>query len=241
MQKSTCADPEDAIFMTSEYCSAARHNCSSVYLIFFILQWVTIAGMCGLLFFSINVLKKDISNQVLSEMKNVSISNFQPNGRSLIKSLELNPIAHLTAIPVFHNSSNLLFEASRGHAFNMDGLKWNKSGYLLIPTSGVYFIYVQVTYNCHHNCFTHPHQLYVSVSKRTKHYPASEKLLKSYGRLPAKTDQFLKISIYQAGVFKLYADDHIYVEVAKNLIKNVSINEFETYFGAFLLEHSPPL
>ncbi|XP_051893285.1 tumor necrosis factor ligand superfamily member 15-like [Pristis pectinata] len=198
--------------------------------------------MCVFIFFYIDVLKKDINDQVLIKMKNLSFPNFQPAGSGIFTSPIVkaqNPVAHFTALADFQNSSNLLFETSLGHAFSMAGMKWNKTGYLVIPTTGIYFIYAQVTYNCLRDCFSHPHQFYASISKRTQHYPAPEKLLKSYARPLAKADEFLKISTYQAGVFKLDAGDHLYVEVPKNLIKNVSINEYETYFGAFLLQHPP--
>ncbi|XP_062930246.1 tumor necrosis factor ligand superfamily member 15-like [Mobula hypostoma] len=172
-------------------------------------------------------------------MKNLSLPNFQPAGSGLVMSPSVsaqNHIAHFTAFTDFQNSSNLLFETSLGHAFHTPAMKWNKTGYLVIPTSGVYFLYAQVTFNCVQDCISHPHQVYVSISKKTKHYPAPEKLLKSYARPQAKAEEFLKISTLQAGAFKLDADDHINVEVPKNLIKYVSINECETYFGAFLLQ-----
>ncbi|XP_059799762.1 tumor necrosis factor ligand superfamily member 15-like [Hypanus sabinus] len=200
-------------------------------------EWLAIAGMCIFIFFYIDVLKKDINNQVLIEMKNFSLPSFQPTGSGLIMRAQ-NPIAHLTAFTDFQNSSNLLFETSLGHAFHTPTMTWNKTGYLVIPTSGVYFLYAQVTFNCAQDCLSHAHQFYVSISKKTKHYPAPEKLLKSYARPQAKAEEFLKISTLQAGAFKLDADDHINVEVPKNLIKYVSINECETYFGAFLLQQS---
>ncbi|XP_055515718.1 tumor necrosis factor ligand superfamily member 15-like [Leucoraja erinacea] len=120
----------------------------------------------------------------------------------------------------------------------MAGMSSDKGSYLVIPTSGVYFVYSQVTYACLHGCLTHAYQFSASVSKKTRHYPEPETLMKGYTSPLAKMDTFLKISIYQAGAFKLSAGDRIYVEVPKTLIKNVTINEGETYFGAFLLEHS---
>eukprot|EP00061_Rhincodon_typus_P016377 g44566.t1 len=87
-------------------------------------------------------------------------------------------------------------------------MKYNEAGYLVIPTNGIYFIYAQVTFNCLQDCSKLIQQFFVSIFKKNNHYQDPEVLLKSYVRPQAKGDDFVKISTYQGGAFKLYADDH---------------------------------
>uniref|UniRef100_UPI00398F704F tumor necrosis factor ligand superfamily member 15-like n=1 Tax=Pristiophorus japonicus TaxID=55135 RepID=UPI00398F704F len=205
--------------------------------------WLAIASMCGFIFFYIDVLKEDINNQVLTKMKNITFSNFPTTGSDTLKSPVVRaekPIAHLTALAAdFQNtSSRLLFEHTKGHAFNMSDMKYDAAGYLVIPTNGVYFIYAQVTFKWSQGSFNLPHQFSATILRKNNLYPKPEKLLKSCVRPPAKVDDFLTTSTYQAGAFQLDAEDKIYAEVPKNLLTHISVNEYETYFGAFLLEPS---
>ncbi|XP_067868738.1 tumor necrosis factor ligand superfamily member 15-like [Heterodontus francisci] len=243
MQKPTSTDPEDLMFVNSKCMLTGKHSYSSLLLtILIILQWLAIGGMCCIIFFYINVLKEDINTQVLAKMKNITISHFQTAGSDTLKSSVARtekPIAHFTALADYQNiTGHLLFEHTQGHAFKTSDMKYDKAGYLVIPTNGVYFIYAQVTFKCSQDCSKLSPQFYATILKKNDHYPKPEELLKSYARPQAKSDGFLKISTYHAGAFKLYADDCIYAEVPKNLHTHISVHEHETYFGAFLLEPS---
>uniref|UniRef100_A0A4W3HJV9 THD domain-containing protein n=1 Tax=Callorhinchus milii TaxID=7868 RepID=A0A4W3HJV9_CALMI len=132
-------------------------------------------------------------------------------------------------------SRRLLFETTRGHAFNTLGMKYDQNGYLVVPRKGLYFIYAQVTFYCSSHCTKPPHQFSACIHKRTRHYPEPEVLLKSHVRPPTDTDGYLRFSTYQAGVFELFNNDSLYIEVYKDPAFRVSVHEHETYFGAFLL------
>ncbi|XP_041050381.1 tumor necrosis factor ligand superfamily member 15-like [Carcharodon carcharias] len=224
MQKPTSTDPEDLTCRNSKYTPAGKHSCSSLLLtIIIILQWLAIAAMCYIVFFYINTLKETTGSETFKS--------------SVVKPEK--PIAHFTALAGFQNTSDhLCFEHRRGHAFKTSNMKYDEAGYLVIPTSGVYFIYAQVTFKCSQDCSKLSQQFSATISKKNNHYPAAEELLKSYAWPQMKDDDFLKISTYKAGAFQLYADDYIYVDVPKHLYAHISEGEYETYFGAFLLEPS---
>ncbi|XP_043575676.1 tumor necrosis factor ligand superfamily member 15-like [Chiloscyllium plagiosum] len=241
MQKPTSTDPEDLTFGNSNSTLTRKHSWSSLLLtISVILQWLAIAAMCCLIFFYMDVLKEDINVGLRGKMENITSNNFQTIGSDTFKSSVVKsekPIAHFTALADFQNTSGrLFFEHTKGHAFKTADMKYNAAGYLVIPTNGIYFIYAQVTFKCLQDCSKLIQQFFVSIFKKNNHYQDPEVLLKSYVRPQAKGDDFLKISTYQGGAFKLYADDHMYVEVPKN--SRISVHEQETYFGAFLLEPS---
>ncbi|XP_038638268.1 tumor necrosis factor ligand superfamily member 15-like [Scyliorhinus canicula] len=190
MLKPTSTDPEDLTCRNSKCTLSRKHSCSSLLLsIFIILQWLAIAAMCSIIFFYINVLKEDIHTEVLAKMKNITISSFQTTGGYTFKSSVAKsekPIAHFPALTaaadIQNTSGHLLFEHKRGHAFKTSDMKYDEGGYLVIPTSGVYFIYAQVTFICSQDCTKLSQQFFAAILKKNNQYPYPEELLKSYAR-----------------------------------------------------------
>ncbi|XP_067845858.1 tumor necrosis factor ligand superfamily member 6-like [Heptranchias perlo] len=134
--------------------------------------------------------------------------------------------AHLTGMNFMRNSRTLVWEAIKGHAFTK-GVHYKDKG-LIIDEAGHFFIYSKVFFRgqeCKSDML-----LEQTVFKRTDRYPKDLTLMvtRSNTYCAVNSREWSKSS-FQAGIFKLFKGEHIYVNVSNPDL--VNFDESNTFFG----------
>ncbi|NXH10185.1 TNF15 factor, partial [Bucco capensis] len=146
------------------------------------------------------------------------------------------PRAHLTVKK--QNPSNtegpqmpiLQWEDKRGLAFTKNNLSYSSSS-LVIPVSGDYYVYAQVTFRG--TTESKPNSVTEIITKVTDSYPEPTQLLTGKKTLSEKGNSWFQ-PIYLGAVVSLEVGDKLMVNVSD--IKLVDYTkEHRTFFGAFLL------
>uniref|UniRef100_W5MBI8 Lymphotoxin-alpha n=1 Tax=Lepisosteus oculatus TaxID=7918 RepID=W5MBI8_LEPOC len=149
------------------------------------------------------------------------------------------PKAHLTAAKMETTAKleNILpWESNLGNAFTDSGFAYTDNA-LLIPESGRYFVYAQVTFRAlmhdHGKRGCEPVRLSQTISKMTNGYPTPSDLITSFKTVECGSDTWMK-SLYSGAVFLLEKGDKLMV-----LVNNITLVDFtdekKTFFGAYLL------
>lgn len=110
----------------------------------------------------------------------------------------------------------------------------NKNGYLVIPKTGDYFVYAQISFQSqlgeNDTCAVEKH-VTVVISKVLSGYPVPYELLRN-SRFIHETELW-NHAIYLGGIASLQKNDKVFVNVSNSkLVYNKST---VTFFGAFLI------
>ncbi|NWX88505.1 TNF15 factor, partial [Nothoprocta ornata] len=148
------------------------------------------------------------------------------------------PRAHLTVkkqdlIKTTGNQLPILqWEDKRGLAFTKNNLSYFSNA-LVIPVSGDYYVYAQVTFRGPIESSSKTNSVTEIITKVTDSYPEPTQLLTGTKTLSEKGNSWFQ-PIYLGAVVSLEAGDKIMVNVSD--IKLVDYTkEHKTFFGAFLL------
>ncbi|NXC38531.1 TNF15 factor, partial [Penelope pileata] len=153
------------------------------------------------------------------------------------------PRAHLTVKKQDLTSSGgghlpvLQWEDKRGLAFTKNNLSYSSNS-LVIPVSGDYYVYAQVTFrglveNSYSRKFKNSNSVTAIITKVTDSYPEPTQLLTSTKTLSEEGNSWFQ-PIYLGAVVSLEVGDKLMVNVSD--IKLVDYTkEYKTFFGAFLL------
>ncbi|NWW65973.1 TNF15 factor, partial [Ifrita kowaldi] len=148
------------------------------------------------------------------------------------------PRAHLTvkkqdlASAVGSHLPILQWEDKRGLAFTKNNLSYSSNA-LVIPVSGDYYVYAQVTFRGPVESGTKPNSVTEIITKVTDSYPEPTQLLTGTKTLSENGNGWFQ-PIYLGAVVSLEVGDKLMVNVSD--IKLVDYTkEHKTFFGAFLL------
>ncbi|NXL57065.1 TNF15 factor, partial [Chordeiles acutipennis] len=148
------------------------------------------------------------------------------------------PRAHLTVKkqdltnPVGNHLPILQWEDKRGLAFTKNNLSYSSNA-LVIPVSGDYYVYAQVTFRGPIENKSKPNSVTEIITKVTDSYPEPTQLLTGTTTLSEKGNSWFQ-PIYLGAVVSLEVGDKLMVNVSD--IKLVDYTkEHKTFFGAFLL------
>ncbi|NXN48519.1 TNF15 factor, partial [Rynchops niger] len=148
------------------------------------------------------------------------------------------PRAHLTvkkqdnAKTVGNHLPILQWEDKRGLAFTKNNLSYSSSA-LVIPVSGDYYVYAQVTFRGTVEWSGKTNSVTEIITKVTDSYPEPTQLLTGTKTLSEKGNSWFQ-PIYLGAVVSLEVGDKLMVNVSD--IKLVDYTkEHKTFFGAFLL------
>ncbi|NWY69753.1 TNF15 factor, partial [Erithacus rubecula] len=148
------------------------------------------------------------------------------------------PRAHLTvkkqdlASTVGSHLPILQWEDKRGLAFTKNNLSYSSSA-LVIPVSGDYYVYAQVTFRGPVESSHKPSSVTEIITKVTDSYPEPTQLLTGTKTLSENGNGWFQ-PIYLGAVVSLEVGDKLMVNVSD--IKLVDYTkEHKTFFGAFLL------
>ncbi|XP_010160319.1 PREDICTED: tumor necrosis factor ligand superfamily member 15-like [Eurypyga helias] len=158
-------------------------------------------------------------------------------GTDTISSAE-KPRAHLTvkkqdlANTVGNHLPILQWEDKRGLAFTKNNLNYSSNA-LVIPVSGDYYVYAQVTFRGPIESHSKPNSVTEIITKVTDSYPEPTQLLTGTKTLSEEGNSWFQ-PIYLGAVVSLEVGDKLMVNVSD--IKLVDYTkEHKTFFGAFLL------
>ncbi|KAM9176386.1 tumor necrosis factor ligand superfamily member 15 [Mergus octosetaceus] len=148
------------------------------------------------------------------------------------------PRAHLTvkkqdfASTMGNHLPILQWEDKRGLAFTKNNLSYFSNS-LVIPVSGDYYVYAQVTFRGHIESSGKANSVTAIITKVTDSYPEPTQLLTSTKTLREEGNSWFQ-PIYLGAVVSLEVGDKLMVNVSD--IKLVDYTkEHKTFFGAFLL------
>ncbi|NXC15289.1 TNF15 factor, partial [Corythaeola cristata] len=148
------------------------------------------------------------------------------------------PRAHLTVKKqdltniVGNHLPILQWEDKRGLAFTKNNLSYSSNS-LVIPVSGDYYVYAQVTFRGPIESYSKTNSVTEIITKVTDSYPEPTQLLTGTKTLSEKGNSWLQ-PIYLGAVVSLEVGDKLMVNVSD--IKLVDYTkEHKTFFGAFLL------
>ncbi|XP_009976252.1 PREDICTED: tumor necrosis factor ligand superfamily member 15-like [Tauraco erythrolophus] len=148
------------------------------------------------------------------------------------------PRAHLTvkkqdlANTVGNHLPILQWEDKRGLAFTKNNLSYSSNS-LVIPVSGDYYVYAQVTFRGPIESYSKTNSVTEIITKVTDSYPEPTQLLTGTTTLSEKGNSWFQ-PIYLGAVVSLEVGDKLMVNVSD--IKLVDYTkEHKTFFGAFLL------
>ncbi|XP_010008564.1 PREDICTED: tumor necrosis factor ligand superfamily member 15 [Nestor notabilis] len=126
----------------------------------------------------------------------------------------------------------LQWEDKRGLAFTKNNLSYSSSA-LVIPVSGDYYVYAQVTFRGPIESHNKPNSVTEIITKVTDSYPEPTQLLTGTKTLSENGNSWFQ-PIYLGAVVSLKVGDKLMVNVSD--IKLVDYTkEHKTFFGAFLL------
>uniref|UniRef100_A0A8C6K284 Tumor necrosis factor ligand superfamily member 15 n=1 Tax=Melopsittacus undulatus TaxID=13146 RepID=A0A8C6K284_MELUD len=162
---------------------------------------------------------------------------FFPSVTGTLSSAE-KPRAHLTVKKqdVTTTTGNhmpiLQWEDKRGLAFTKNNLSYSSNS-LVIPVSGDYYVYAQVTFRGPIENHSKQNSVTEIITKVTDSYPVPTKLLAGTKTLSENGNNWIQ-PIYLGAVVSLKVGDRLMVNVSD--IKLVDYTkEHITFFGAFLL------
>ncbi|XP_005442052.3 tumor necrosis factor ligand superfamily member 15 [Falco cherrug] len=148
------------------------------------------------------------------------------------------PRAHLTVKkqdltkPMGSHLPILQWEDKRGLAFTKNNLSYSSNA-LVIPVSGDYYVYAQVTFRGPIETYSKTNSVTEIITKVTDSYPEPTQLLTGTKTLSEKGNSWFQ-PIYLGAVVSLEVGDKLVVNVSD--IKLVDYTkEHKTFFGAFLL------
>ncbi|XP_027761821.1 tumor necrosis factor ligand superfamily member 15 [Empidonax traillii] len=148
------------------------------------------------------------------------------------------PRAHLTvkrqdlSRAVGNHLPILQWEDKRGLAFTKNNLSYSSNA-LVIPVSGDYYVYAQVTFRGPIESHSKPNSVTEIITKVTDSYPEPTQLLTGTKTLSENWNGWFQ-PIYLGAVVSLEVGDKLMVNVSD--IKLVDYTkEHKTFFGAFLL------
>ncbi|XP_021074057.1 lymphotoxin-alpha [Mus pahari] len=145
----------------------------------------------------------------------------------------LKPAAHLVGYPSKQNS--LLWRASTDRAFLRHGFSLSNNS-LLIPTSGLYFVYSQVVFSgesCSTRAIPTPIYLAHEVQLFSSQYPFHVPLLSAQKSVyPGLQGPWVR-SMYQGAVFLLSKGDQLSTHT--DGISHLHFSPSSVFFGAFAL------
>ncbi|KAM8796674.1 tumor necrosis factor ligand superfamily member 15 [Eudromia elegans] len=148
------------------------------------------------------------------------------------------PRAHLTVKkqdPIKAMGSQmpiLQWEDKRGLAFTKNNLSYFSNA-LVIPVSGDYYVYAQVTFRGPIESSSKTNSVTEIITRVTDSYPEPTQLLTGTKTLSDKGNSWLQ-PIYLGAVVSLEAGDKLMVNVSDIKLVDYT-NEHKTFFGAFLL------
>ncbi|KAF4789091.1 Tumor necrosis factor ligand superfamily member 15 [Turdus rufiventris] len=148
------------------------------------------------------------------------------------------PRAHLTvkkqdlASAVGSHLPILQWEDKRGLAFTKNNLSYSSSA-LVIPVSGDYYVYAQVTFRGPVESSHKPSFVTEIITKVTDSYPEPTQLLMGTKTLSENGSGWFQ-PIYLGAVVSLEAGDKLMVNVSDIKLVDYTM-EHKTFFGAFLL------
>lgn len=126
----------------------------------------------------------------------------------------------------------LQWEDKRGLAFTKNNLSYSSNA-LVIPVSGDYYVYAQVTFRGPSDTSSKTSSVTAVITKVTDSYPEPTQLLTSTKTLSEERNNWFQ-PIYLGAVVSLEIGDKLMVNVSD--IKLVDYTkEHKTFFGAFLL------
>ncbi|XP_075629014.1 tumor necrosis factor ligand superfamily member 15 isoform X2 [Balearica regulorum gibbericeps] len=126
----------------------------------------------------------------------------------------------------------LQWEDKRGLAFTKNNLSYSSNA-LVIPVSGDYYVYAQVTFRGPIENYSKTNSVTEIITKVTDSYPEPTQLLTGTKTLSEKGNSWFQ-PIYLGAVVSLEVGDKLMVNVSD--IKLVDYTkEHKTFFGAFLL------
>ncbi|KAM6237873.1 tumor necrosis factor ligand superfamily member 15 isoform 2-T2 [Spheniscus humboldti] len=126
----------------------------------------------------------------------------------------------------------LQWEDKRGLAFTKNKLSYSSNA-LVIPVSGDYYVYAQVTFRGPIESYSKTNSVTEIITKVTDSYPEPTQLLTGTKTLSEKGNSWFQ-PIYLGAVVSLEVGDKLMVNVSD--IKLVDYTkEHKTFFGAFLL------
>ncbi|XP_054467242.1 lymphotoxin-alpha-like [Anoplopoma fimbria] len=162
---------------------------------------------------------------------------YRPSSGVSVEQLQLkdfqNPSAMLT-VPEgnISNGEYLQWESDDGNAFCHGGFKYS-SGNLVVPTSGIYRVFLQITYESKKDLVcVDGLRLTNSVSRIQESYNKSVTFLSSVDSVSCNMEQWSK-TLYTAGLFYLEANGRL--RVTSSHLNLIVRSEHKVFFGAELL------
>ncbi|XP_057607992.1 lymphotoxin-alpha [Chionomys nivalis] len=145
----------------------------------------------------------------------------------------LKPAAHLVGYPSKQNS--LLWRANTDRAFLRHGFSLNNNS-LLVPTSGLYFVYSQVVFSgesCSPRAIPTPIYLAHEVQLFSSQYPFHVPLLSAQKSVYPGLQRPWVRSMYQGAVFLLSKGDQLSTHT--DGVSHLHFSPSSVFFGAFAL------
>ncbi|NXU59686.1 TNF15 factor, partial [Turnix velox] len=151
---------------------------------------------------------------------------------SLSLSLPLTVKKQDTANIVGNYLPILQWEDEQGLAFTKNNLSYSSKS-LVIPVSGDYYVYAQVTFRGFAECSSKTISVTEIITKITDNYPEPTQLLTGTKTLTEKCNNWIQ-PIYLGAVVSLEVGDKLMVNVSDIKLVDYA-KEHKTFFGAFLL------
>ncbi|XP_007949563.1 lymphotoxin-alpha [Orycteropus afer afer] len=157
----------------------------------------------------------------------------QQHPQKHVNSGTLKPAAHLVGDP--STQTLLRWRANTDHAFLRHGFSLSNNS-LLVPTSGLYFVYSQVVFSgegCSPKATPTPLYLAHEVQLFSSQYPSHVPLLSAQKSVcPGPQGPWVR-SVYQGAVFLLTQGDQLSTHTAG--ISHLLLSPSSVFFGAFAL------
>ncbi|XP_004711750.1 lymphotoxin-alpha [Echinops telfairi] len=145
----------------------------------------------------------------------------------------LKPAAHLVGDP--RTQTSLRWRANTDHAFLRHGFSLSNNS-LLVPTSGLYFVYSQVVFSgerCSPQTVPTPLYLAHEVQLLSSQYPTHVPLLSAQKSVSPGPQGPWVHSVYQGAVFLLAQGDQLSTHTSG--ISHLLLSPSTVFFGAFAL------
>uniref|UniRef100_A0A3Q3MZW5 THD domain-containing protein n=1 Tax=Mastacembelus armatus TaxID=205130 RepID=A0A3Q3MZW5_9TELE len=131
------------------------------------------------------------------------------------------------------NGKYLEWESEKGKAYCHGGFNYT-NGYLVVPTEGMYRVFLQITFEGKDDfhCDDDHLALTIKVFEKSNQYNANMPLLSSVDTVSCNMGKWSK-SLYTNALFKLYANSTLCVQSSYPDL--IVTNEYLVFFGAEFL------
>ncbi|XP_029458804.1 tumor necrosis factor ligand superfamily member 11 [Rhinatrema bivittatum] len=207
-------------------------------------------------FISCSELKQAFQATIEKEIQHILKGKQPSSERAVMEEIQITKESRQEKWPIAHLTINLS-NHTWGTQQKVDLLSWNykegwanisnmtyNHGKLKVNQDGFYYVYANICFR-HHESLGNDDlrdkvlQLMVYVCKSNVKKRSSETLMKGGGtKVWSRNSPYYFYSVYQGGIFKLMADDEIFIQASNPSLLDPS--QQATYFGAFKIRGLDP-